>query len=100
VAEPEATPGVPRRVFITGALGFIGRHLVGRDRAAGAEVAGMDVRAEPVLGIVAGDLTEQGGWQDAASGAKLTLLGYEPVVDLDQGMRRSEEWLRRERLLT
>ena len=25
-----------------------------------------------------------------------SLLGYEPAVDLDEGMRRSEEWLRAE----
>jgi nucleoside-diphosphate-sugar epimerase len=29
-----------------------------------------------------------------------TMLGYEPAVDLDEGMRRSEEWLRGEGLLT
>jgi nucleoside-diphosphate-sugar epimerase len=73
VAEPEATLPVPGRVFITGALGFIGRHLVERYRAAGAEVAGMDVRAEPALGVVAGDLTERGAWQDAARGAELVI---------------------------
>jgi nucleoside-diphosphate-sugar epimerase len=28
-----------------------------------------------------------------------SLLGYEPAVDLDEGMRRSEQWLRGEGLL-
>ena len=28
-----------------------------------------------------------------------SMLGYEPAVDLDEGMRRSEEWLRGEGLL-
>ena len=28
-----------------------------------------------------------------------SLLGYEPAVDLDEGMRRSEQWLRAEGLL-
>lgn len=28
------------------------------------------------------------------------LLGYEPVVDLAEGMRRTEEWLRKQGLIT
>ncbi|HZO58850.1 MAG TPA: NAD-dependent epimerase/dehydratase family protein [Solirubrobacterales bacterium] len=59
----------PRSVFITGALGLIGRRLAERYRAEGAEVRGMDVRADPAAGVVAGDLTVPGDWQDAAAGA-------------------------------
>ena len=57
----------PRSVFITGALGLIGRRLAERYREAGAEVRGMDMRADPGAGVVAGDLTGPGAWQDAAA---------------------------------
>ena len=33
----------------------------------------MDLRAEPELGIVAGDLTERGEWERAAEGAELVI---------------------------
>jgi nucleoside-diphosphate-sugar epimerase len=61
----------PRTVFITGALGLIGRRLAERYREAGAEVRGMDVRADPAAGVVAGDLTVPGAWQDAAADSEL-----------------------------
>ena len=61
----------PRSVFITGALGLIGRRLAERYREAGAEVRGMDIRADPSAGVVAGDLTVPGDWQDAAAGSEL-----------------------------
>jgi nucleoside-diphosphate-sugar epimerase len=70
VGDREASPA-PRRVFITGALGFIGRLVAQRYRDAGAEVVGVDQRADASLGVVAGDLREPGGWQEAASGAEL-----------------------------
>ena len=60
-------------MFITGALGFIGRRLAERYRSAGAEVSGMDVRAEPALGIVEGDLTQPGAWQNAVAGSELVI---------------------------
>ena len=63
----------PRRVFITGALGFIGRLLAARYAAEGAEVRGVDVRADPELGVVAGDVTEPGDWQAHAEGCDLVL---------------------------
>jgi nucleoside-diphosphate-sugar epimerase len=63
----------PKRVFITGALGLIGRRLAERYREAGSEVSGVDVRAEPELGVVAGDLTAPGSWEEAASGAELVI---------------------------
>jgi nucleoside-diphosphate-sugar epimerase len=60
-------------VFITGALGLIGRRLVQRYRDAGSEVSGVDVRADPELGVVAGDLTARGPWEEAAAGAELVI---------------------------
>lgn len=72
VAATDA-PQAPKRVFITGALGFIGRRLAERYRATGAEVAGMDVRADPAAGVVGGDITQQGTWQEAMAGADLVI---------------------------
>ena len=63
----------PRSVFITGALGLIGRRLAERYREAGAEVRGMDVRADPAAGVVAGDLTVPAAWQDAAAGCECVI---------------------------
>ncbi len=63
----------PRGVFVTGALGFIGRALGERWRARGAEVRGVDLRADPALGVVAGDVSEPGEWQSAAAGCELVV---------------------------
>ncbi len=59
------------KVFVTGALGFIGRALLDRYRAAGAEVAGVDRSADPALGVVAGDTVEPGDWSERMSGADI-----------------------------
>jgi nucleoside-diphosphate-sugar epimerase len=56
------------RVMITGAAGFIGRALTERLRADGAVVVGLDMQTDKGAGIVAGDITEPGGWQAAAEG--------------------------------
>jgi len=61
----------PRRVFITGALGFIGQRLAEHYRERGAEVRGMDVRAGD--GVVAGDITEPGPWQEHARDCDLVI---------------------------
>ncbi len=56
------------KVFVTGALGFIGRALLERFRAAGAEVAGIDRQADAALGVVAGDVLEPGSFRDRLRG--------------------------------
>jgi nucleoside-diphosphate-sugar epimerase len=63
----------PGRVFITGRLGFIGGALAERLRALGAEVRGVDLRAEPDLDVVAGDVAAPGAWQDHAAGCDLVI---------------------------
>jgi nucleoside-diphosphate-sugar epimerase len=73
VPEPATPPAIPKRVFITGALGFIGQRLARRYQAVGSEVAGVDVRPDAGLGVVAGDLTSPGSWQEAAGGADLVI---------------------------
>jgi nucleoside-diphosphate-sugar epimerase len=63
----------PRRVFITGALGFIAQRLAAHYRAHGAEVRGMDVRADPAQDVVAGDVSQPGDWQAHAAGCDLVI---------------------------
>ncbi len=62
-----------KRVFITGASGFIGAALAERFAALGAAVRGVDVRADPARAIVAGDIAEPDDWQDHAAGCDLVI---------------------------
>ncbi len=59
------------KAFVTGALGFIGAAICERLRADGWEVGGVDMRAEPGLGVLAGDVCEPARWQQAAAGCEL-----------------------------
>ena len=61
------------KVFISGALGFIGSVLAQHYREAGMEVRGVDVRAEPESGVLQGDIAEPGPWQDHAAGCDLVI---------------------------
>jgi len=67
------TPVVPKSVFVTGSGGFIGRALMQRYRDLGAEVCGVDVRADPGWNTVAGDIGEPGEWQERARGCELVI---------------------------
>lgn len=78
---------MPRRVFVTGARGFIGAALARRYRELGAEVRGVDQVADRAAGIVAGDVAQPGDWQEHAAGCDLVVhtaavvsnaLGLEP----------------------
>src|SRR3954453_11969992 len=73
IGGPEFNTRVPSKVFISGALGFIGSQLADRYRSEGAEVVGVDVRAEPSLGVVAGDISERGDWQQQMRGCDLVI---------------------------
>jgi nucleoside-diphosphate-sugar epimerase len=55
-------------IFLTGALGFIGRAIADRYAAEGWQVRGVDLVADPERGVVAGDVTAPGPWQDHADG--------------------------------
>ena len=61
------------RVFLTGALGFIARALGDHYRAAGAEIRGVDIEADPERGVVAGDISKPGPWQEHAAGCDLVI---------------------------
>jgi nucleoside-diphosphate-sugar epimerase len=62
-----------RTAFVTGALGFIGGAIGDRLRADGWRVTGVDVRANAALGVVAGDISKPGAWQQAASDCELVI---------------------------
>ena len=47
--------------------------LAERYRSDGAEVRGVDVRADPALGVIAGDIAEEGAWQEHAAGCDLVI---------------------------
>ena len=47
--------------------------LAERYRSDGAEIRGVDVRADPALGVVAGDIAEEGAWQEHAQGCDLVI---------------------------
>lgn len=55
-------PAVPTRVFVTGGAGFIGRALIGRLRELGADAGGVDLHADPTIGVVAGSTTDPSAW--------------------------------------
>src|SRR4051794_33899302 len=61
------------RCFITGASGFLGRAVATRARAEGLEICGVDLQADPAAGVVAGDITRPGPWQDHAAGCDLVV---------------------------
>jgi nucleoside-diphosphate-sugar epimerase len=61
------------RVFLTGANGFIARATAARLRELGHQVYGMDLRADPEAGVVAGDITRSGPWQDVITGADVVI---------------------------
>jgi nucleoside-diphosphate-sugar epimerase len=83
-------PEVPRSVFITGASGFIGQALAKRYRALGAEVRGMDLRADPANGIVAGNLTFPQEWAEHARGCEL-FINTAAVVSLAASWKQYRE---------
>jgi nucleoside-diphosphate-sugar epimerase len=61
------------RAFITGARGFIARAMAERLRAAGVEVRGVDLAADPASGVIAGDLRVPGDWQRELAGCDLVI---------------------------
>lgn len=63
----------PKKVFITGAGGFIGRKLADRFAANGAATCGVDIFADPSRNIVAGNIAEPGDWAQAMAGCDLVV---------------------------
>jgi nucleoside-diphosphate-sugar epimerase len=79
-----------RRVFITGANGFIGRALARRYREYGAEVAGVDIAHNDEWNVVAGDLRDLDRWRDHLLGTDL-VIHTAAVVSMVAPMRKAWE---------
>jgi nucleoside-diphosphate-sugar epimerase len=77
------------RVTITGANGFIGRALAARLREHGHTVGGVDLHADAPAGVVAGDISEGGDWQDEVARADL-VVHTAAVVSNAVGL--TEQW--------
>lgn len=77
------------RVSLTGANGFIGRALAARLRDHGHTVGGVDLRADPAAGVLAGDITEDGAWQDQVAGADLVV---HTAAVVSNAVGRSGQW--------
>lgn len=92
---------MPRRVFVTGANGFIGRALAHRYREYGAEVAGVDIAHNDEWNVVAGDLRDLDDWRAHLAGTDL-LIHAAAVVSMVAPMRAAWEvnCLATRRLLT
>lgn len=60
-------------VLITGANGFLGRHLAAHLRAQGVAVRGVDLSADPEAGVVAGSTGDPSAWESH-------LVGCDAVV--------------------
>lgn len=84
------THPAPRRVFVTGALGFVGRALSDRYRSLGSDVIGVDVTADASCGVVAGDTCEPGAWQEAADGCDLVISTAALVTNMATSQRAWE----------
>ena len=60
-------------VFITGALGFVGRALAVSYRKLGAAVRGLDLQADLSKDVVAGDVSKPAAWQSQIDGSDLVI---------------------------
>jgi len=78
-----------RKVFITGALGFLGKALLLRYRELGAETCGLDVCADSSLGVVAGDVSKPEEWQETVNGCDLVIHTAAIVTN---NVSREEAW--------
>ena len=87
--DPSQAP-VPTRVAITGGAGFIGRAVGARYRALGAQVVGVDVQPDEAAGIVAGDTSRPGPWQDTIASADL-VVHTAALVSNTSGLQRAWE---------
>ena len=78
-----------RKVFITGALGFMGRALSAQYRALDAETCGLDVRADASVNVVAGDVSRPEEWESALAGCDLVIHTAAIVTN---NVSREEAW--------
>lgn len=80
---------MPGTVLITGAGGFIGRHVHDRLTAEGVEVRGVDLVADPARGVVQGDTLNPEGWTDSLRGVDAVIHTAATVSNVAP---RDEAW--------
>ena len=78
-----------QKVFVTGALGFVGRAILARYRKLGAETSGLDLQADPTAGIVSGDVSYPEAWQKTIDGCALVIHTAAIVTN---NVARSDAW--------
>ena len=78
-----------RKVFITGALGFVGWALSAHYRELGAQTCGLDVRGDAGLNVVAGDVSRPEEWLEAVSGCDLVI---HTAAIVSNNVSREEAW--------
>ena len=78
-----------RKVFITGALGFVGQALAAHYQKLGIETCGLDIHANPSLGVVAGDVSKPEEWQETVNGCDLVIHTAAIVTN---NVSREEAW--------
>ena len=78
-----------QKVFVTGALGFVGSALLKRYQELGTQTIGLDVRADPAAGVVAGDVSQPDAWQEQLDGCDLVIHTAAIVTN---NVSRSEAW--------
>ncbi len=62
-----------QQALITGANGFIGKAIARRLQADGVTVVGVDTHPGDQRGVVAGDISKAGDWQNAMTGCDLVI---------------------------
>ena len=77
------------KVFVTGALGFVGRAILARYRELGAETIGLDLHADPAAKVVAGDVSKPEAWQEHIAGCDLVIHTAAVVTN---NVTRAEAW--------
>ncbi len=78
-----------KRVFVTGANGFVGSALCKRFAVLGAEVRGIDVEADLDRAVQAGDVTDPSSWREHLDGCDLVIHTAAVVTN---NVDRSEAW--------
>lgn len=78
-----------RKIFITGALGFVGRALSAAYRELGAQTCGLDVRSDASANVVAGDVSRPEEWQHVLTDCDLVIHTAAIVTN---NVSREEAW--------
>jgi nucleoside-diphosphate-sugar epimerase len=74
---------------VTGARGFVGAALADRLRGDGWRVAGVDVQGDAEAGVVAGDISEPGAWQQAAGGCEVV---FHTAAVVSNAVPLAQQW--------